>query len=216
VVKGSANYQVDVVRGDFFNHLIAAFPAFLLLVTSCVFLVDLLRRKKGRPEAVAAPERGRLRFVPAAVLAAITVIGLVIVATLPPMTMAAEAYVTTVNFVVPANAFDLTATRSGGSRVTVEWPAQHATDGTLSYAVFRDPTDQLSCTRLVHASSLCVFNGTQVASVPGTVHSWVDRSAGSTRSTYYVAFSSSPGQAQDSSDYLMLSRPASVDANVQG
>ena len=215
VFKGSSN-QIDVVRGDFFNHLIAAFPAFLFLGASCVFLVDLPRRKKGRPEDVAAPERGRIRFVPSAVLVAITVIGLVIVATLPRMTMAAEAYVTRENFVVPANVFDLTARRSGRSRVTLEWPAQHATDGTLSYAVFRDPTDQLSCTRLLHASSRCVFNGTQVASVPGTGHSWVDRSAGKGRSTYYVAFSSSPGQPQDSSDYLMLSRPASVGAVVQG
>ena len=143
-------------------------------------------------------------------------IGLVIVATLPPMTMAAEAYVTRENFVVPANAFNLTATRSGRSRVTLEWPAQHATDGTLSYAVFRDPTDPLSCTRLLHAASTCVFNGTQVASVPGTAHSWVDRSAGRTGSTYYVAFSSSPGQPQDSSAYLMLSRPASVNTIAQG
>ena len=121
-----------------------------------------------------------------------------------------------VNYVVPANAFDLTATRSAGSHVTLEWPAQHATDGTLSYAVFRDPTNGLSCTRILHAASRCVFKGTTVASLPGTVHSWVDRSAGRGRSTYYVAFSSSPGQAQDSNDYLMLSRPASVGAVVQG
>ena len=68
VFKGSST-QIDVVRGDFFNHLIAAFPAFLFLGASCVFLVDLPRRKKGRPEDVAAPERGRIRFVPSAVLA---------------------------------------------------------------------------------------------------------------------------------------------------
>ena len=216
VFKGSST-QVDVVRGDFFNHLIAAFPAFVFLVTSCVFLADPLRRRKKRTDAVAAPDSGRLRYVPAGILAAITVIGLVVVATpLPPMTTAAEAYVPWVNYVVPANAFDLTATRSAGSHVTLEWPAQHATDGTLSYQVFRDPTNGLSCTRLLHAASLCVFNGTQVASVPGTRHSWVDRSAGRTPSTYYVAFSSSPGQAQDSNDYLMLSRPASVGAVAQG
>ena len=214
VVKGSST-QVDVVRGDFFNHLIAAFPAFLFLVTSCVFLVDLLGRRK-RPDVVPPPEHSRLRFVPAGILAAITVIGLAVVATLPPMTTAAEADVPWVNYVVPANAFDLTATRSARSQVTLEWPAQHATDGTLSYQVFRDPTDRLSCTRILHAASRCVFKGTTVASLPGTVHSWVDHSAGKMRSTYYVAFSSSPGRAQDSSDYVMLSRPASVNAVVQG
>ncbi len=214
LIKGSSA-QVDIRRGDFFNHMIAAFPAFVFLVCSCIFLVGLLGRRKARSEPVGPPEHVRLRLVPAGVLGAITAIGLIVVVTLPPLTTPAEALVNTVSFVVPANTFSLSATRSGASRVTLEWPKQHAIDGDFSYAVFRDPIDELSCTRILRAASSCVFNGTQVASVPGTANSWIDRSAGRKPSTYYVAFSSTPGQPQYSSDYLMLSRPASVAAIAQ-
>jgi hypothetical protein len=208
VLKGSSN-QVDIPRGDFFNHMIAAFPAFFFLVVSCVFLVPVLGRRNRPAERASPPRHPRLRYVPAAVLGGVTVIGLIVVAALPPLTTAAETYIPVVNFIVPANAFGLTATRSGSS-VRLAWPAQRATDGNFSYAVFRDPTDPLTCTSISGATSRCTFAGTQIASVPGDAHTWTDRSAGGKGWTYYVAFSSTPGQPQQSSDYIMLSHPASV------
>jgi hypothetical protein len=214
LVKGSST-AFGIADGDLFNHLIPAFPAFFFTVLSFVFLVSFLKPRLRAVDPASEPMRDwRLRYGPAGVLAVITTIGLAVVATFPPLTSADEAVVTGVNFIVPANAFGLTAKRVDRSRVRLHWDPQRATDGTFSYGIFRDPADRLSCAPIPGATSRCVFTGVQIAAVPGSRHSWTDPHAGRKAWTYYVAFSSTPGQPQYASDYLMLSDAASVEARL--
>ena len=216
VFKGSST-EVDVVRGDFFNHLIAAFPAFLFLVTSCVFLVGPLRRRKKRPDAVAAPERGRLRFVPAG----------------DPRRdhrdRAGDRRDPSTHDDGGGGLHAMGELRRARERVR---PHRDALRGLAGDARVACPTryrrnpllrgvPRSDRPALLHADPARCFalriqrhDGRVLAGHRALLGRPFGREGAEVPTT--SRFSSSPGQAQDSNDYLMLSRPASVRAVGQG
>src|SRR5262249_37444966 len=79
VVKGSAP-QVDMTGGGFFTHMLAAFPAYFLLLISVPFLLPFYGRRRNAPRPHGA---GRLPTVAAWVLGVVSAAGALTVAVLP-------------------------------------------------------------------------------------------------------------------------------------
>ena len=206
IIKGSSNTS-DLGDGDFLLHMIAAFPGYFLLVVSVPFLVPVYGGR--RPPAPVTPtSSSRLPRISAAVLGAITLIGIVVVAALPQLASPAAATFNAANLYVPVNAFTLTAATSGGA-VTLHWGPQTPTGTRATYAIFRDPADQVVCTPQGNGANACAFDGTQVAAQAGNGSSHTDHPGPGTW-TYRVALSETPLGPQAPTDYVLISRPVTV------
>jgi hypothetical protein len=203
VVKGSAP-NLDIKGGGFFTHLIAAFPAYFLLVISLPFLIPFYgRRRTGQAPAPAGGRR--LPVVAAAVLGVVSVAGALTVAVLPTTTEA-HAALTDSHLVVPLDRFDLTATPAGRG-VRLSWAASDSHGDRSSYGILRSPgsTDS-DCYRQAGTSGTCNFSGKPVGQTAAGTTTFLDRPPPGAW-IYRVVFSATAIGPQDATDYLMLSRP---------
>jgi hypothetical protein len=208
LAKGSSP-ELNVVSGNFLPHLLAAVPAYFILVVSVAFLVPVVGRR--RPAAPSAPPHASPAVrVGVAVLAAISVGSALVVGVLPVSSSRASTQVQALNLFVPSDQFELTASVKGNA-VTLRWPLQR-TDGTeATYTIFRDRNEPLNCIPVPHAALSCDFEGTAIVSLPSTQHSFVDTTEPG-RWFYRVALAASPTGPQLATDYVMLSREASATA----
>jgi len=208
IVKGTAT-NTEIVTGTFFAPLIAAFPAFFLLVVSVPFLIPVYGGR--RPAAALQPaSREGLPKVACGVLGAILVIGLLAVSVLPKLPSASAA-VTPGNLYVPLNGFTLAA-RTNSHGVTLSWSKRAPSGTRATYAIFRSPSGSPVCSPA--GWSACTFDSVRIGSVDTKldepyVTSFTDRPpAGGW--TYRVALSATPLGAPIASDFVLFSRPVSV------
>jgi hypothetical protein len=205
IVKGSAG-QVSVSLGGFFTHMLAAFPAYFLLLISLPFLLPFYGRRENAPRT---PRGGRFPAVAAGVLGFISIAGAVAVAVLPTSTSATAASIPIQNLLVPIDAFPVTATTRGPA-VTLSWKTQPTHGAQVMYSVLRSPAAQGSdCPPIRGASSTCTYNGVQVGSTDGAGTSFTDHPPAGYW-IYRVGLSASPLPPLGSSDYLFLSHPVRV------
>ena len=206
IVKGSSNTS-DLVGGDFFTHMIAAFPGYFLLVVSVPFLVPVYGSRRP-PNPVTPASSSRLPRVSVAVLGAITLIGIVVVAALPQLASPAAAMFQYADLYVPVNTFDLTATTAGGA-VTLHWQPHRPGGTQTTYAIFRDTSDQVICTPQGNGANACAFDGIQIAGQASSDTSYTDHPGPGTW-TYRVAQSATAFGPQAPSDYIIISRAVTV------
>jgi hypothetical protein len=222
VVKGSSK-ELDMRGGDFLPHLIAAFPAFFLLVVSIPFLVPVYGgRRPPSPVQPSSPQR--LPKAACAVLGAILVIGLVAVSALPTISRASAADLPFPDLYVPLDGFALTA-KTSGDAVTLSWPKQGPKGTRVSYAIFRAQEASAGCTTSDDPhpkSKQCGFNSPQIGSVDGgsrggEITTFTDHPPPG-RWSYRVAMSATPFGPQRTSDYTLISRavPVTVRASASG
>ena len=209
VIKGSSSVVNFDQSGTFLTHMIPAFPAFFLLLASLPLLVPRLGRRlcrdAFRPAAAASwPVRAGV-----SALGLLSVVGMLVVVVLPPLTAPAAVNETNQNLYLPVGRFPLAARVSGGT-VTLRWPSERPSGSGVSYGVFRDRPGTLSCRPVTGAAAACTYPGlNQIGSVTEAHTSWTDHPPAG-RWVYRVALSSSPSSAQHSWDYIMLSRPVAI------
>ena len=104
VVDKGSSPTVDVAFGNFFTHLIAAFPAFFLLAVSVPYLVPIYGRRRP-PSPLGLGGSRRLPKTACAVLGAILVVGLLAVSVLPQISTSDAADMPFVDLYVPLNGF---------------------------------------------------------------------------------------------------------------
>ena len=206
VIKGSSG-AADVPSGDFFTHMIAAFPGFFLLVVSVPFLVPINWGRRPLSPLGSVTSRSLAR-VTCATLGAVTLVGIVLVAALPRLSTPAAAVFVTADLYLPLDTFPLKASTTG-TAVTLAWALRPPAGTRATFAIFRNPTDEAFCTPQGHGAILCVYDPVQHASVGGDASSYTDHPPPGTW-TYRVALSETPDGPQAPSDYLMLSRPIRV------
>jgi hypothetical protein len=148
VVKGTST-AVNVSDGSFFRFMTAAFPAFFLELAALPLLVPVFGRRLaaiGRA-AAAIPDSRRIRTVGLAAGVVLTVVPIALFALLRPLSAPSATRVPAIDQYIPANTFALTASTRPSGTVVLRWPSQ-ATNGTrMSYAIFREPWDGLTCGR---------------------------------------------------------------------
>lgn len=205
IVKGTAS-QVDMVGGGFFTHLIAAFPAYFLLLISVPFLLPFYGRRRNTPRI---PRGGRFPAVAAGVLGFLSIAGALVVAVLPTSTSATAARYAAANLLVPLNAFPASATVKGPV-VVLSWRTQPAHGARVTYTVLRSPAAGGSdCIEVPRASSTCDFDGQVVGSTSAGTTSFADRPPAG-EWIYRIALSATPVGPQAPTDFLVLSRPVQV------
>ena len=91
----------------------------------------------------------------------------------------------------------------------LNWQRQQPTGTRASYAIFRDPADQVRCTPQGNGASSCAFAGTQVAAVTGAVTSYTDHPPPGTW-TYRVGLSETAYGPQAPANEILISRPVTV------
>ena len=197
----------DIYGGGWFTHLLAALPAYFVLLISVPFLLPFYGRRANAPVMTRG---GRLPRVAAGVLGAVSIGGALVVALLPTSTSTRAADDQILNLVVPVDIFPLAAEKKQGV-VTVSWPRQPDHGARITYAVLRSrPTDGSDCPRLAGSSATCAFNGSTLAGYTdqGTF-SFSDRPP-SGPWIYRVSVSASPIPPQGPLDLIVLSRAAPV------
>ena len=137
-----------------------------------------------------------------------TLIGIVVVASLPQLTAPAAAEFQAADLYLPLNAFPLRARTAGGT-VSLSWPLRPPAGTRASFALFRDTQDQAVCTPQGNGATECDFDGTQVAATAGSASAITDRPPPG-RWTYRVALSATPFGPQAPSDYVLVSTPVTV------
>jgi hypothetical protein len=203
VFKGSTT--ADIVGGGFFTHLLAAFPAYFMMLISLPFLIPFYGRR--RSERATPRPGGRLPAVAAAILGFVAVAGALAVAVLPTSTTASAARTGDSNLLLPIDAFPVSA--AAGNGVTLSWKPQPTRGADVTYAVFRARANHSDCTHDPGASSTCDYGGAFIGSTDGRTTSFVDHPpAGAWR--YRVALSATPMGPQYPSDLILLSRPVQV------
>jgi len=206
LVKGSAP-QVDITGGGFFTHLIAAFPAFFLLVISVPFLLPFYGRR--RPARAAVPDTGRLPVAAAAVLGFLAVGGALAVAVIPTSTKPRVATLPG-NLLVPIDTFPLSVS-TVGSKVQLTWSQPSAPGARVTYSIMRNPASStgVDCPRTPGTSATCNYAYTLVTTKDGNATSFVDKPAPGTW-IYRVGQSAGPIGRPSTSDLILLSRPVLV------
>lgn len=198
----------SMAAGNFLTHMIAALPAWVLLVCSVVFCIPIYGRRPHAGAAASWPASRRARRGVVAGLGALAVLPILVIAALSPLTGPAAADIPAADLYVPANQFPLTATAERRT-VVLRWPAQ-ATHGTrVTYFVYRSAGDGLSCAPQAHATSYCVFQGDAIALLPGHAISYRDRPPPGSW-TYRVALAARAMGAPDTTTPLLLSSAAAV------
>ena len=217
--KGSA-YPVDMTRGSFFTHMIAAFPAYFLLVVSVPYLVPVYGgRRPPSPVGVASPRR--LPKTACAILGAIVAVGLLAVSVLPHLALSAVAELRQNDLYVPLDGFTVTAHTKGGA-VTLTWPKQHPTGTRAGYAIFRAPASSPVCTHAGAAPDECRFNGFRIGSVDAGLrrnHAYVTSFTDHPppgRWSYRIAVGATPYGPRSSADYILMSRAVPVTVRAAG
>jgi hypothetical protein len=212
VVKGSSPL-IDIRAGNFFSHLIAAFPAFFLLVVSVPYLVPVLGSR--RPRSTLRPGSSqRLPKAACAVLGAILLVGLVAVSALPHLPSASAADFPYPDLYIPANGFAVEA-RTSGDAVTLNWQHMAPSGTRVSYAIYRTASDESLCA-VEPGARPCTLTGYQdqigtvdAGSGGGDRTSFTDH-PGAGRWTYHVVLSATPIGPQNPTDYLLMSRAVAV------
>jgi hypothetical protein len=206
LVKGSAP-QVDITGGGFFTHLIAAFPAFFLLVISVPFLLPFYGRR--RPSRASAPDTSRLPVVAAAVLGFLAVGGAAAVAAIPTSTKPRVATLPG-NLLVPIDTFPLSVS-TVGPRVELTWPPQSTEGATATYSILRNPAPStgVDCPLAPNTSATCDYPFTLVTTIDGNATSFTDK-PGAGNWIYRVGQSIGPIGRPSTSDLILLSRPVHI------
>ena len=203
--KGSSP-QVDVVGGSFFTHLIAAFPAYFLLVISLPFLIPVYGRRRASSSRPA--QGGRLPVVAAGVLGFLSIAGALAVAVIPTSAHPSVARAAG-NLLVPIDRFPVTAA-AAGQAVTISWPRQPSHGARVTYAVLRAPATAVGdCPRTSGASATCNYSSDVVGSTDSSGDSYTDQAPAGVW-LYRIALSATPVGQQQPTDYLLLSRPVRV------
>jgi hypothetical protein len=207
VVKGSS---FDITTGSFFTHLIAAFPAYFLLLVSVPFLLPFVGRRRSTPLAARA---GRIPVAAACVLGFLAIAGMLYVGVVPTSTASSMAVLPGQNFMVPANQFPVTATETGHG-VALSWPAQDGHGADIFYVVMRSPGSEASdCLRTAGTSAACRYPAAIAGGASGSTTSFVDHPpAGPGGWIYRVAVNATPYGPPSPTDVIMLSKPVRVDA----
>jgi hypothetical protein len=213
VVKGSSPI-LDLRAGNFFTHLIAAFPAFFLLVVSVPYLVPVLGGR--RPPSTLRPGCSqRLPKAACAVLGAILLVGFVAVSAFPLLPSATAADVPYPDLYVPMNGFAVEA-RTTGDTVTLNWHNTAPSGTRVSYAIYRTAAGQPVCA-VAPGTRQCTIGGyqNQIGTVgagsglQGDGASFTDH-PGAGRWTYHVVLSATPLGPQNPTDYVLMSRAVSI------
>ena len=158
VFKGGAP-GVDVTTGSFFRYMVPVFPAYFLALVSIVLLVPVWGRRlvsAGRSERL-WPTRPSSWAMILSVAAVATLAPILAVAAFRPLTTPNAAVIPDLDQYAPANAFPLAARPKGDGSVALSWPSQNAHGARVRYAIFRDPTNGLTCTPRSHAAAVCAF-----------------------------------------------------------
>jgi hypothetical protein len=150
---------VDVKSGAFFRYMQPAFPPFFFGVVSIPLLVPIFGRRLVAAGAVERfwPVKQRHWHVLFGVAAVALAVPILAIAAFPPLTAQVATDVPLANQYVPTNTFPLAARELGDGSIVLTWPSQDERGTRVRYAVFRAPTDRLSCTPRSHAATFCVF-----------------------------------------------------------
>jgi hypothetical protein len=207
VLKGSS-LVVTVSGGNFFRYMTPAYPAFFLLCASLPLLVPVLGRRLAERGRVATWPDGRRTRV--AVLALAGVLSLLPIAMFTlehPLTAPAATRLTDVDQYFPANQFPLVASVERGT-VSLSWPSQARSGAQPVYGVIRESNGGIACTPVPHAAATCAYRDSPFAKTKSTT--WRDRPPAG-RWTYRIVVTISATDAPDLGDFVVLSRPATVD-----
>jgi hypothetical protein len=202
LLKGG-NPIVSFAAGNFFTHLIAAVPAWVLLVCSAVFCIPVIGRRPLRASTAGWPSTPRAKRRVVALLGFLAVIPIGVIVLLPPLTKPAAADLENTDVYIPANQFPVTTSVAGGT-VTLHWPAQATRGAQTTAIVYRDASDGLGCTLLPHATATCLFQEDTVAEIPGRETSYRDHPPRGTWS-YRVAIAANSYGPLDTANPLLLS-----------
>jgi hypothetical protein len=206
VIGKGSNPVVDVVSGGFFTHMMAAFPAYFLLVVSVPFLIPFVGRRRG--PALPPSRGGRFPVVAAGLLGFASIAGALAVAVIPtsnhPWVARAAG-----GILVPIDRFPITAAAAGRA-VTVSWRQQPSHGARVTYAVLRAPDGPGGdCIPPAGSSGTCDYSSDVVGSTDSTGDSFTDRAPRGTW-LYRIALSATPVGPQQPTDYILLSRPVRV------
>lgn len=177
VVTKGAYGGANINGGSVFRIMMPAFPAFVLMLASLVYLWP--RGRKGRRPALPAPQpslrpRTRLALLGAAVLV-FAVSPLVVIAAAQPLHGPnPRAYEVDVLLRTVDPALRLTAVRVG-DRVRLTWDAAQPSEAKVAYRIWRSgsPTGGAACTPVSGGSDNCTLTMADAGAHTGG--SWVDR-----------------------------------------
>jgi hypothetical protein len=150
---------VDVTTGSFFRYMVPAFPPYFLGLAAIALLVPVWGRRlaaAGRSERLWPIGRRSWR-ISFGVVAVATVVPIASMALFSPLATPAAVDIRLLDQYLPANAFPLTASQKGDGSVVLSWPNQNAHGSRVQYAIFREPTDLLTCQPVSHAGTECNF-----------------------------------------------------------
>ncbi len=200
---------ISIYGGNFFTHLVAAFPAFVLLCVGTVFLIPIYgRRRPSRAQTETWPRSPRARRGVVAALAFLAVLPIGVFALLPPLDSAAAADMRAYNVYIPTNQFPLSAQLTAAG-VRISWRAQPADGTQASYIVFRARNDVLACAPRAHAATRCQVESAASRVLAAGSGSFLDRPAPG-RWSYRVALAAAGAGPASGAEPLLLSSAVTV------
>ena len=205
VIKGST--VAEVYGGGFFRYMAPAFPAAFLLALSTVFLVPIFGgRLAARAETTGWPATPRAERRVLGALGTLSLIPILAFLIFSPARAQSATEVASNTLYLPANQFALsaTATRKG---VSLSWPSQSSHGSQVAYAIYRAPSDLMTCTSPSKGAIDCNIPANATA-FSSTTHFTDAVPAGDW--VYRVVMVASALPPPKSGDYLLLSKPLTV------